>query len=72
MSTHMQRMADRKLDDGAVVTVWRDRGHHGYYVGKVPDDRMEKHPMGAFVSMDAAKAWADHEWSGGTWQDAQG
>jgi hypothetical protein len=66
--TGMEKMQEKKLEDGAVVTIWRDPGHHGYYAGKVPDDKHAKHPMGAFLSLDAARAWAEHEWPGGAWQ----
>ena len=64
----MQKMVEKKLADGATVTVWRDSGHHGFYVAKVPDDKLAKHPMGAFVSLEAARAWADHAFEGGDWR----
>ncbi len=64
---HMTRMAEKKVDDGTVV-IYRDAAH-AYYVGKTPDANLEKFPMGAFKSLEAARKWADQHWKDGSWSD---
>ena len=55
-----------KTIDGARVTIWRDASQ-AFYVGKAPDANLERYPMGAFRSVDAARAWADRSFPGGEW-----
>ncbi len=68
MKHKFTRIQDKEVD-GAKVTLWRDLTL-SYFVGRVPDDRLEKIPLGAFVTLDAARAFADHAFPGGDWHDA--
>ncbi len=56
-----------KTVEGARVTIWRD-AHSAFYVGRAPDANLERYPMGAFQSLEAAKAWADRSFPGGEWR----
>ena len=49
----------RKLDDESTLTVFPDPALQ-WYVRKSPDDALEKRPVGAFKSREAARDWADH------------
>jgi len=60
-----------KTVDGARVTIWRDTSH-AFFVGRVPDANLERYPMGAFRSREAAGAWADRAFPGGEWRIRSG
>ena len=62
----MKRVLEKQADDGAPVVVLRDL-FHAYFVGRA-EGELAAHPMGAFKSLEAAKAWADHEFTGGEWR----
>lgn len=62
----MKPMVEKQAGDGT-ITVYRDISH-AYYVGKRPDPGLEKFPMGAFRTIDAARHWADEHFPGGEWK----
>lgn len=67
MANKFKPFAQKKADDGSEIIVFRDL-HHGWFVGKRGDKRFEPQPLGAFITLDVAKQWADRHFDGGDWQ----
>ena len=56
----------KTADDGKEIRLCLD-GHHAWFIERPVDREAQTHPMGAFISDEAAKAWADHHHPGGAW-----
>ncbi len=65
MAGFSERSRKKDEDDGIVI-LYQD-GHNAWFVGKEDDPSCHPRPMGAFISREAAKKWADHNFPGGDW-----
>lgn len=66
MSAFLPRFK-RTLDDGNEVRLVVD-GHLAWFVERPEDRAAHAHPMGAFITEEAARRWADHHVPGGQWE----
>ena len=66
MAHFKERSRKTDEDDGMVILL--QDGHNAWYIGKEDDDTCHPHPMGAFISKEAATKWADHHFPGGDWR----
>lgn len=61
--------AHKRSDDDSEVEIVEDRSG-AWFVRKPGDPNLGRMPMGAFVSRQAARQWADQRFAGGEWSDA--
>jgi len=66
MANHFHPVKQKTSEEGAEITLFRD-AHHGFFIGKKGDSKLEPQPLGAFRSEEAAMNWADRHYQGGTW-----
>lgn len=61
----------KTADDGKEIRICID-GHRAWFVERPEDREAHTHPMGAFITEEAAITWADHRHPGGEWTDFEG
>ena len=61
--------ATKRSDGDFEIQLLEDRAG-AWFVCKLGDENLARVPMGAFVSRDAARRWADQRFAGGRWSDA--
>ena len=65
--SRMTELARKHPVEGVMVRIFHD-ATHAFFVGKTPDGPLVRFSMGAFRSFEAARAWADQTFPGGSWQ----
>lgn len=57
----------KRAADASSVTLYQDSAG-AWFAGREGDPRVDPVPMGAFISEDAARKWADASFPGGDWE----
>ena len=63
---HFKAKYQKKADDGSSVTLYKDPTG-AWFVGRPDTPAYAPIPMGAFISLPAARRWADRHFPGGSW-----
>lgn len=68
---HFRPVAEKTSDDGCRLVICID-GHAAWFLERPVDREVGGLPLGAFRSQEAARAWAERHFPGGTWQLSAG
>ncbi len=64
---HFRAREAKDADGGARVVLFQNLQDGSWFVGSEADPNLHPIPLGAFVSRDAARKYADSRFTGGAW-----